>query len=623
MNAPISAEKPLSSPELLEINQESESQKLDCKPLISATIKHILVAKLNEFTGGKFQCLRTWEENSGKALLDNIKKVYGQKLVDTTVNSVTQINPHLEGIENYFKAPVYKTVADITGINQSVDVCRAFANTFCSLLSQGEAGTTQNVDRLLTIAGVAYSENKNIEAIVDKLLETYSKKFFGEMLPELIKTNCGIFAGPVEKLVIGLGAKNIAEKFLKERILEDYSVKNILAKGDIYQKLILKGVNFIVTKNQDESQNVQTPNEQISKLEDLLNDPSLSEGVKKQLQDLKNLYGDSRLTQSVMWMVPWLLERLEKEENIADMSEGQLNKILEELKTETIKKVVGAGVEKLGEGAKTALDATAVSLGTVVGTTYRYVKEGVCWLGSLIGLGSGKTTPEADMAQKETNPQDEVPAESKSTEAPAGVVPDVKVDAGSATAIPAREVSVRESDAPVAVKDAKTEKPESKNAEVLAKEKQLEDSFVKYLQHEDEVPKAESPRAEGPKTVSEQSAASALESKPVEQNDEESTSVMSAVAEAALKTAKVGGKVAWEGTKLLSRGIWGAAKLLGRGVVATYNYATGSSAELEPKQPVEEKIAKVETDGPKGVPESQTVQKSSKNSSLEATAPRT
>ncbi|MGX8716713.1 MAG: hypothetical protein ACSW8C_01840, partial [bacterium] len=605
MSVPISAEKTLRPSELPKTNQEAKSQKLDCKPLISATIKYFLATKLSE----KFGCFRGWEENSGKALFDNIKKVYGQKLVDTTVNSVTQIKPQLDDIQKSLNSKVTETIADFTGINQSVEVCREFLETVCSLLSEEEAGTTQTVDRLFTIAGVAYSENENIKSIVNKLLEFYSNKFFAEMLPKLIKDNCGIFAGPVEKLVTGLKAKDIVEEFLKERILNDYSSEKVLAEGDVYQKLILKGVKFIVTKKQDESQNEQTPNEQIPKLEVLLKDTSLSKRVNTQLQKLKTLYEGSNLTQSAMWMVPWLLERLAGVKNIANMSADELNNILGDLKQETINRVAGAGAAKVGGVAKTALDATAVGLGTVVGTgirygkdvlkkggeilseagskgadlakkslnatavatgtvvgaTYRYVKEGVCWLGSFIGLCSSESTPEADTAQKEPNPQDEVPAESKSTEAPAGVVPDVKVNAESATAMSTRKVSVRKTDAP----KAKTAKSESKSAEVLDAEKKLEDDFGEYLQ---ELFKEESPAQ-----------------KSVEQKDEEGAGIVATIAsatvkgakkvgngvgvvapvvgKAALKTAEIGGKVAWEGTKLLSRGVLGAVKLAGRGVV--------------------------------------------------------
>ena len=510
-----------------------------------------------------------------------------------------------------------KTVADRTGINQSVNVCRTFLEIVCSLLSEGEAGTTQNIDRLLTIIGVAYSGNEDVKDIVDKVLESYSKDFFENMLPDIIKDSCGVFAGPVEKFVGILGIKDVVDDFLRQRILQDQSVEKVLRGKDVYEKLVLNGVSTFVELKDAESLS----------LEGLLNDEKLSKGLREQLVELKELLAGSKLSRSVLRVENSLMSKLLghlKDEDIVHMSNDRLKAIL----CDIVKEYVSEGIEAGAGAVGTAVRAVKKEAPKVIENAVMSGATGLGWfLGNLalVGkktiekLGDGIVCVAGKFEKSSGKEGAKAPAVPKSTEASADAIPAVKVDVESVTAVtstkrpdapvvaktdaeskmeadpkevktkssgeivvdklledpvtvPVPEVSVAETKATeISEKEDKTEptKSEPKSAEVLAAEKELEEDFGEYLQE---------------LFAEEQPVQKPVEQRKVEQKTEESTGVMGAVADGAVAVVKGTGKVAWWGLKFGGKALWGTVKLLGRGAVAAYNYATDSSAEPKAEQ---------------------------------------
>ena len=302
-----------------------EEPEVNSNALIGPGIRHIIATKLNHLTGGKIKCLRNWEESSGQALFETIKKVYGQKLVDATVDKIQDFQHVLSSTQASLgkNGPMARYLTDRFGIDQSVKTCRKFTEVTCLLLNQMDAGTTQNVDRLLTIVGATYSGNENVKDIVDRTLEAYSKKFFEVTLPEIIKDNCGIFAGLAEKLVVTLGVKDTVDSFLKERVLQSQSITKVLKEGDVYQKLILKGTSIFV--------NIEDQRVQDIKVDDLLRDKKLEPRVRAQLKRLQKYYDDSKLTQmgasTGSVLISRTLERI-KGKDIAEIPQEDLAKIL-------------------------------------------------------------------------------------------------------------------------------------------------------------------------------------------------------------------------------------------------------------------------------------------------------
>ena len=650
-----------------------EEGKAAIKSLIRPGIKYVFASGLNRFTGEKFQCLRNWQERSGKALWQSVNDAFSPIINEKLQQIKSDFSEKLEGVKGKVTAyaqgklshspkNLVKTGVDFgfekAGLDQSLKVTKTFVEIACDLLSHTEEGVPQQtVTRLLTIVGVLYTGNEDFKEVVDDIKGGLFKEFFKKdgILSQVLKSELGKkikakrvvdkLAGLVEKLVISLNVQKLVNNFVTHRILENRNSQDIVKDGDVYEKLILKGVStFVEIKGADGLS-----------LEELLNDKKFSKTLREKLQELQGYYNDSKLTQVALWgeksLVTKLFAQL-KDKDILHLSNDELKKVLwtigkeyvdegiEEAKS-AVKQKIGNGIEKAGEGiaeglvaagtaigtgiryvregidaavdavkekgadlAKKGLDATAVGLGTAVGTTYRYVKEGVCWLGSLIGLGSGKTTPEADSVPEGAKSQDKVPVETNPAEASAGVGPAVDVDVDPVTAVPAREVSVRESDVPVTVKGAKTKKPESKSAEVLAAEKELEEDFGEYLQALfKEESKAESPKPEIPKTVGEQNGTATLESKSVEQKEEKSTGVMDAMGEVVAEVVKGTGKVAW----WCFKGLCSVAAAAATGV---YNCVAGSSAESEPGKVAQ----KTEAEVPKGsAPESQTAQSQRKS----------
>ena len=523
MSLTVNSSDPLKTQKSLPPLPQKQRSESDYESLIPPGIKHVLAVKLNNLTGGKFKCFRNWEESSGQALFNAIKKVYGRKVVDATLKTIEdKVNPVLKNTQAWLggNGRILQKVTESVGVDQSVKVCRKFTEVSCLLLKQGEEGTTQNIDRLLTVVGVAYSGNENVKAIVDSILESYSRNFFEEVLPKMIRDLCGKFGGPVEALVVILGAKDIVVNFLKKWLLQDQNVEKVLQKGDVYQKLILMCIAKFFDINDQRVQDL--------KVQDLLADERLDKRVRAQLKRLLRYYSDSKLTQLGTkvghFFIKRTLERL-KNKDIGEISS-------EELKEGLIDAVTFDGAYNR------AVEVTSVAteIGNFVKDTYIVKKvRGVVRFAESFFTGE-KT------------------------------------------------------------------------------EKKIEDDFSEYLQE-------------------------LFEERVVEQKEEQSTSVWSAVAEDAITVGKgtwkmgkavvkgsakvvevtapvvgnalVGtGKVAWWSLKFGGKALLGTVKLLGRGAIAAYNSVASSSAEPEPG-----KVApKAEVDVSKGIaPESQTAQAQKKS----------
>ena len=659
----------------LPLQPQKEGLELDYRSLIGPGIKHVLASKLNNLTGKKLKCLRNWEESSGEALLNTIKKVYGQKLIKNTVDGVNEVTQLV--IKNVQKwVGENSTITDLTGIDQSVKTCRKFVEVFCSLLTQGDIGTTQNIDRLLTIIGGAYSGNEDVKDIVDKVLESYSKDFFENMLPDIIKDSCGVFAGPVEKFVGILGIKDVVDDFLRQRILQDQSVEKVLRGKDVYEKLVLNGVSTFVELKDAESLS----------LEGLLNDEKISNGLREQLLELQSLLANSKLSQFVLLVEKSSMSKLLvylKDKDIIHMTKNDLKKVLSDMGGEYVYEGISAVSKAVGtvfgtiyrksadvvsvvtgkapEVLENALDAGAKGVGFVIGKVLVAGKMVVETLGEGIVRVAEKFDKSSGKA--EAKPQDEAPIVTKSTEASADAIPGV----GPVITATEREVSVREPDTPTIVKDAKTEVAETtpEDPEVG----QLVDDFGEYLQVLfSEEPKAETLKTDDPKTVVTQNPEPAtsplekteptpepkpVEQREVEQEEGESTSVMSAVGNVALESAKlvgkgvlktaevtgkvvvvatpvvtkvavetvkVSGKVALKTAQIGGEALVGVARLGWFGIKALWNLATGPSAEPEPEKSASEGDSKPETKVSKDIPsESQTARVSKDDGASKAT----
>ena len=625
----------------IEIKPLDEKGKAAVRSLIRPGLKYVFASAFNRFTGDKFQCFRNWQERSGKALWQSVNDAFSpiinEKLQQIKVDTPATLDGVKGGLIEYAEDKLnflnqswvekgINFAFEKTGVNQSIEVAKTFVEIACDLLSHTEEGVLQQtVTRLLTIVGVLYSGNEDFKANIDELKNSLLHEFFKQdgILSHILKKELGKklshpekIVNLVEKLVVSLHIRNFADDFLTHTLLSKKSSTDVLKNGDVYEKLILKGVSIFVEIKEAKDLS----------LDELLEDKEFSGRLRRKILELQDLCKDSKLTQTVLRGENSLVDKLLKHfkgEDIIHMSNDRLQAILWCIGKEYVDEGLGA----VRTNAKELLDKGAEAVGTVFGTIYRksadvvsVVKEkapevienavidGATGIGKVLGAGvvagmnavemfgngivfvavkaekvanffkglfgkteSGKASSEASVVSAEAKPQDEVPA--------------VKVDVDPATAVPARKVSVRESDAPATVKDAKTEKPESKRAEVLAAEKELEEDFGEYLQALfTEESKAESPKPEIPKTVGEQNAISTSEPRSVEQKEEESTSVLNVATNIAVATCK--------GIWQLGKGLCRVAAAAATGV---YKCVAGSSAEAEP---VSEEAPKDEADVP-------------------------
>lgn len=572
----------------IELKPLSPKQKKLIKPLITPGVKYVLASKLNNLTGGKFKCLRNWQESSGQALFQKIKDTMEPTIRTGIAQIKADVPGTLDGIKTASKewvvdkAPAFlqgvvnsgvESVFEHCGLNQSVEVCKNFVSTTCNLLLQTDGtGQPQTVDRLLTIVGVTYNGNEDVKAIVDKTLASISKEFFEGILPKILSAKLGKFAGVAEKFVATLGVKNTVDNFLKERILEKQNPGEILSKGDVYEKLILKGTSIFVENRGSKDLN----------LDELLKDENLDESLRIQLNDLQKLYSASKLTKFAMSaensLVPHVLSEL-KDKDILHMSNEDLKRVF-----------ANAGkayVSEIGDRLVTTVKDYATSVGNAVvdttKTALQMVGNGAKYIGNVVrNIRESVVDGWKNFWGGTSNSQDPIPeAEAKSKEAAnSGIV-----------ASPAEK--------------------KSQITTNVSEEKELEDDFGEYLQ-----------------ALFSEKGEIEPSQRSVEQNSEQSsgvggailngaaavgnavwngaTAVAPVVGNAALKTAEVGGKVvwegaklaakgvavaapvvgnvAWEGAKLLGNGVWGLGKLAGNGIAGVYNWATGSSSEAEPEK---------------------------------------
>ena len=82
MSSPISSASP-NSIDSIDFKSVEQEMKTKSKQLILPGIKYVLVSQLNNFTGGKFKCLRNWQVSSGKALFQTINDAFSPILAET------------------------------------------------------------------------------------------------------------------------------------------------------------------------------------------------------------------------------------------------------------------------------------------------------------------------------------------------------------------------------------------------------------------------------------------------------------------------------------------------------------------------------------------------------------
>lgn len=290
-NSDASKTAELTAAEEEALKKEARKKELlkSAKKLIAPGIKYFFAAKLNGFTGEKFKCLRNWEESSSRALLqavnDKLSLVVNKLLLEKKSRVLEKLKEKL-----YAKTGtgiVSECVRDVSGLNQVFKICEDFFTVSCDLLMQTEEGAPpQTINRLLTITGVLYKENVDVRKIIGSL----SQHFFTERLPAVLKAlkeKHGKLGGLAEKFVTILGVKGLVDRFLKTCVFENskFSAEEIKNKGDVYEKLILKGVSkFVDIKGSDELD-----------LDTILKSRKLAPEIKTQIKAFKDSYSKSGL----------------------------------------------------------------------------------------------------------------------------------------------------------------------------------------------------------------------------------------------------------------------------------------------------------------------------------------
>ena len=398
----------------------TQEQKALVKPLISPAIKHVLASKLNNLTRGKIKCIRNWQESSGKALLQKINDTFSPilqaKLQDQKLRIPEELFGAARGVIVKKTCEPVGNVADWT--SQAIGAksfCEKFINVNCDILSQTENDVPpQTVNRLITIAGVAYSGNENVKAIIDTTKATVLEEIFKKdgILSKELNKKLGSFAKPVEKLIAVLGIKGTVDNFLTERVLQDKSVEKVLEKNDVYDKLILKGVSHFIEIHGGERLT----------LDDLLTDETLEPKIKEQLEELQKLQGGmlGRITGLLRptSLTDKLLTRL-KDKDILRMSREEMKEVLEgatddykaELKTgfeDGVREQVGRLVTTLGSAGTTIVGVLKRPLASICEAGKEVMRQVASCARSIFnwawGNSKAKTEEELDKSPESPEP---------------------------------------------------------------------------------------------------------------------------------------------------------------------------------------------------------------------------
>lgn len=248
--------------------------------------------KVDEIIGENIQSIMVFSDkflkNSGHTLVqavnNNLSPVVNKLLPEIKTFASDKLKEELRALTG--TSIVSEMVRDVSGLNQVSDICEQFLTVSCDLLMQTEKGVPhQTINRLLTIAGVSYTGNADIEVIVNNALHAFfAKKFKSGKDEHSVKSTAAVLLG-----------KHVVDNCLAALKGSEFSVDHIKDKGDVYEKLILKGVSTFVDIKGIKDKDGNTLDELT--LDTILKDKKLAPELQEKIKALEDSYSESRLLQ--------------------------------------------------------------------------------------------------------------------------------------------------------------------------------------------------------------------------------------------------------------------------------------------------------------------------------------